>query len=153
MAPSAPNNGGTLGTRSGAGPQSGPSGPPIIGGGGGNLTLTGEENAMERKWVFLIVCTIAHPVVFVLCAAALMCLRDRMPPEALYECGRALLQVMLPLLPVFTGLFSGPSAHKPALSLIVFFFLSNGLLWALSLWYARAAWRRLRNLPPVRQLS
>lgn len=111
---------------------------------------------MKRRRVFLIVCTLAHPIVFFVCGGVLWWLSSLMPaasqPAASRAVGDLYMQLMLPLFPVIPLL---ARAGIPPLSLgfVAVFFLSNGFLWALTLWYTRITWRRLRNLPPVERSS
>ena len=105
---------------------------------------------MKSKHVFLIVCTLAHPVLFSLGGVALWCLIGTRPGGPGQSLGQLYMQASLPLYPWMPA-FSRTGVSPLLMS--VLFFLANGFLWALSLWYARVAWRRLRNLPPVAQPS
>lgn len=102
---------------------------------------------MKRKSVFLITWTVAHPFVFLLGAGALGCLTRQLSSDAGAALMRWYIQVMLPLFSLAYALFRR-GIELPVL-LIVLLFLASGYLWGLSLWHARAAYRRLHNLPPL----
>jgi hypothetical protein len=108
---------------------------------------------MKRRQVFLIVCTLAHPIVFFVCGGALQWLLSLVPaasqPGASRAVGDLYVKLLLPLFPVIP-LLSRAGIPPLTLSVTVVFFLCNGFLWALTLWYARIAWRRVRNLPPIK---
>lgn len=104
---------------------------------------------MKRKGTFLLVCTLAYPIVFFACGGVFWCLLFLLPEAARQVGAELYLRVMLPLIPLLERV----DIRTPSLSVDVLFFLSNGYLWGLCLWHARAAWRRLRNLPPVAHLS
>ena len=88
---------------------------------------------MTLKCFFLLAFTITHQAVFWFLLVMMVTFR-RNGAESL------VMTLMSPL------------SHLPWMHSSAAFsslFLANSFLWALSAWYALAAWRRLRNLPPL----
>ena len=98
---------------------------------------------MTLKWFFLIAFTIAHQLVFWFLLLMMVAFCRGGPLSSLGSIVEHILLMM-----------ASPMAHLPGVRASAspfFFFIANSFLWSLSAWYALAAWRRLRNLPPIGQ--
>ena len=97
---------------------------------------------MTPKKLFLILFTAAHQIVFwfllflfvAFCRGGSVSAFDRFVE-------RSMIALMSPLVTL--------SWIRSSAFPFFFKFIANSFLWAVSAWYALAAWRRLRSLPPL----